>query len=145
MCLNIPDLEVLLSETERGVPKFLRGGGTMYNIAVLEANQNQAALLKALIEKNVHKEVLNVITCLLYTSRTKPAYRVKSQLARQKSCMKEQKPTCSQKAYAWAANTKKPAHLCRLNSLVASTGFEPAISALRGRRPKPLDDEAIDA
>lgn len=35
----------------------------MYNIAVLEANQNQAALLKALIEKNVHKEVLNVITC----------------------------------------------------------------------------------
>lgn len=63
MCLNIPDLEVLLSETERGVPKFLRGGGTMYNIAVLEANQNQAALLKALIEKNVHKEVLNVITC----------------------------------------------------------------------------------
>ena len=29
--------------------------------------------------------------------------------------------------------------------LVASTGFEPAISALRGRRPKPLDDEAIDA
>lgn len=40
---------------------------------------------------------------------------------------------------------KKPAHLCRLNSLVASTGFEPAISALRGRRPKPLDDEAIDA
>lgn len=41
----------------------MRGGGTMYNIAVLEANQNQAALLKALIEKNVHKEVLNVITC----------------------------------------------------------------------------------
>ena len=40
---------------------------------------------------------------------------------------------------------RKPAHLCRLNSLVASTGFEPAISALRGRRPKPLDDEAIDA
>ena len=35
----------------------------MYNIAILEANQNQAALLKALIEKNVHKEVLNVITC----------------------------------------------------------------------------------
>ena len=35
----------------------------MYNIAILEANQNQAALLKALIEKNVHKEVLNVIAC----------------------------------------------------------------------------------
>ncbi len=31
----------------------------------------------------------------------------------------------------------------RLEILVASTGFEPAISALRGRRPKPLDDEAI--
>ena len=27
--------------------------------------------------------------------------------------------------------------------LVASTGFEPAISALRGRRPKPLDDGAM--
>ena len=26
--------------------------------------------------------------------------------------------------------------------MVASTGFEPAISALRGRRPEPLDDEA---
>ena len=30
-----------------------------------------------------------------------------------------------------------------LFQLVAPTGFEPAISALRGRRPKPLDDEAI--
>ena len=27
--------------------------------------------------------------------------------------------------------------------LVAPTGFEPATSALRGRRPKPLDDGAI--
>lgn len=27
--------------------------------------------------------------------------------------------------------------------MVASTGFEPAISALRGRHPKPLDDEAM--
>ena len=30
----------------------------MYNIAILEANQNQAALLKALIEKNVHNLTL---------------------------------------------------------------------------------------
>ena len=29
--------------------------------------------------------------------------------------------------------------------LVASIGFEPTISALRGRRPKPLDDEAMSA
>ncbi len=29
--------------------------------------------------------------------------------------------------------------------LVAPTGFEPATSALRGRRPKPLDDGAISA
>ena len=29
-----------------------------------------------------------------------------------------------------------------LFQLVAPTGFEPAISALRGRRPKPLDDGA---
>ena len=35
----------------------------MYNIAILEANQNQAALLKALIEKNVHQEVFDIITC----------------------------------------------------------------------------------
>ena len=28
-------------------------------------------------------------------------------------------------------------------SLVAPTGFEPATSALRGRRPKPLDDGAM--
>ena len=28
------------------------------------------------------------------------------------------------------------------DSLVAPTGFEPATSALRGRRPKPLDDGA---
>ncbi len=27
--------------------------------------------------------------------------------------------------------------------MVAPTGFEPATSALRGRRPKPLDDGAI--
>ena len=32
-----------------------------------------------------------------------------------------------------------------LENLVASIGFEPTISALRGRRPKPLDDEAIGA
>ena len=32
-----------------------------------------------------------------------------------------------------------------LEKLVASIGFEPTISALRGRRPKPLDDEAISA
>ena len=30
-----------------------------------------------------------------------------------------------------------------LFQLVAPTGFEPAISALRGRRPKPLDDGAM--
>ena len=30
-----------------------------------------------------------------------------------------------------------------LGNLVAPTGFEPATSALRGRRPKPLDDGAI--
>ena len=35
----------------------------MYNIAILEANQNQAALLKALVEKNVHREVFSIITC----------------------------------------------------------------------------------
>ena len=29
--------------------------------------------------------------------------------------------------------------------LVAPTGFEPATFALRGRRPKPLDDGAINA
>ena len=28
-------------------------------------------------------------------------------------------------------------------SMVARTGFEPVISALRGRRPKPLDERAI--
>lgn len=68
-------------------------------------------------------------------------YKYKSRLVGKKPAFGLQ----IQKAYTWAANTKKPAHLCRLNSLVASTGFEPAISALRGRRPKPLDDEAIDA
>ena len=68
-------------------------------------------------------------------------YKYKSRLVGKKPAFGLQ----IQKAYIWAANTKKPAHLCRLNSLVASTGFEPAISALRGRRPKPLDDEAIDA
>ena len=34
----------------------------------------------------------------------------------------------------------KPPPAC--NVLVAPTGFEPATSALRGRRPKPLDDGA---
>ena len=38
---------------------------------------------------------------------------------------------------------KKAKQLLGFEILVASTGFEPAISALRGRRPKPLDDEAI--
>ena len=38
---------------------------------------------------------------------------------------------------------KNPQQLLRVFNVVASTGFEPAISALRGRRPKPLDDEAI--
>ena len=40
---------------------------------------------------------------------------------------------------------KKTEHDARpsLFQLVAPTGFEPAISALRGRRPKPLDDGAM--
>ena len=40
---------------------------------------------------------------------------------------------------------KKAEHDARpsLFQLVAPTGFEPAISALRGRRPKPLDDGAM--
>ena len=38
---------------------------------------------------------------------------------------------------------KNPQQVLRVFNVVASTGFEPAISALRGRRPKPLDDEAI--
>ena len=68
-------------------------------------------------------------------------YKYKSRLVGKKPAfgLQIQKPTLG------LQTQKKPAHLCRLNSLVASTGFEPAISALRGRRPKPLDDEAIDA
>ena len=38
---------------------------------------------------------------------------------------------------------KKPRRLRGCSDLVALTGFEPAISALRGRCPKPLDDRAI--
>lgn len=35
----------------------------MFNIAILEANQNQANMLKALIDKNSHNEVFNVVLC----------------------------------------------------------------------------------
>ena len=38
---------------------------------------------------------------------------------------------------------KKTPLLRRLLCLVAPTGFEPATFALRGRRPKPLDDGAM--
>ena len=44
---------------------------------------------------------------------------------------------------ASASQEKRPAaQLADLGFLVAPTGFEPATSALRGRRPKPLDDGA---
>ena len=38
---------------------------------------------------------------------------------------------------------KAPTEVGALHSLVARTRFELVISALRGRRPKPLDERAI--
>ena len=35
----------------------------MYNVAILEANQNQSNMLKALIERNQHQEVLDIVQC----------------------------------------------------------------------------------
>ncbi len=37
---------------------------------------------------------------------------------------------------------KRLAHKINKPKKVARTGFEPVISALRGRRPKPLDERA---
>ena len=35
----------------------------MYNVAIVEANQNQSNMLKALIERNQHQEVLDIVQC----------------------------------------------------------------------------------
>ncbi len=35
----------------------------MYNVAILEANQNHANMLKALIERSQYQEVLDIVQC----------------------------------------------------------------------------------
>ena len=52
---------------------------------------------------------------------------------------------CVQRNVKWILQIAKQARACALTceDLVARAGFEPAISALRGRCPKPLDERAI--
>lgn len=53
----------LLFHKKRERSSFCSGGGHMYNVAILEANQNQSNMLKALIERNQHQEVLDIVQC----------------------------------------------------------------------------------
>lgn len=52
----------LFSFLKKGGPSFC-SGGHMYNVAILEANQNHANMLKALIERSQYQEVLNIVQC----------------------------------------------------------------------------------